>query len=45
VTLGQVRPASSDAERLFLSPKTVGIHLSRILDKLGAATRGEAGIS
>jgi DNA-binding NarL/FixJ family response regulator len=30
------------AERLFLSPKTVGIHVSRLLDKLGAHTRGEA---
>ena len=29
-------------ELLFLSPKTVGIHVSRILDKLDAATRGEA---
>jgi DNA-binding CsgD family transcriptional regulator len=30
------------AERLFLSPKTVGIHVSRLLDKLDAHTRGEA---
>jgi DNA-binding CsgD family transcriptional regulator len=30
------------ATRLFLSPKTVGIHVSRILEKLGAHTRGEA---
>jgi len=30
------------ADRLFLSRKTVGIHVSRILDKLGARTRGEA---
>ena len=30
------------AERLFLSRKTVGIHVSRILDKLDAHTRGEA---
>ena len=30
------------AERLFLSPKTVGIHVSRLLRKLGAHTRGEA---
>jgi DNA-binding NarL/FixJ family response regulator len=29
-------------ELLFLSPKTVGIHVSRILDKLNSATRGEA---
>lgn len=29
-------------ERLFLSRKTVGIHVSRILDKLGAHTRGAA---
>ena len=30
------------AARLFLSPKTVGIHVSRLLRKLGAHTRGEA---
>ena len=30
------------AERLFLSRKTVGIHVSRILDKLGVHTRGQA---
>ncbi|TAK02634.1 MAG: hypothetical protein EPO36_01365 [Chloroflexota bacterium] len=30
------------AAQLFLSPKTVGIHVSRILEKLGAHTRGEA---
>jgi DNA-binding CsgD family transcriptional regulator len=30
------------AESLFLSPKTVELHVSRILDKLGARTRGEA---
>ncbi len=30
------------AERLVLSPKTVGIHVSRILAKLDAHTRGEA---
>jgi DNA-binding CsgD family transcriptional regulator len=30
------------AETLFLSAKTVEIHVSRILDKLGASTRGEA---
>lgn len=30
------------AERLFLSPKTVGVHVSRLLDKLDAHTRGEA---
>jgi DNA-binding CsgD family transcriptional regulator len=28
------------ADRLFLSRNTVGIHVSRILDKLGAKTRG-----
>jgi DNA-binding CsgD family transcriptional regulator len=30
------------AEALFLSAKTVEVHVSRILDKLGASTRGEA---
>ena len=30
------------AERLFLSRKTVGIHVSRILDKLSVHTRGQA---
>jgi DNA-binding CsgD family transcriptional regulator len=30
------------ADALFLSPKTVELHVSRILDKLGAGTRGEA---
>jgi DNA-binding CsgD family transcriptional regulator len=30
------------AQRLFLSPKTVGIHVSRLLAKLDAHTRGEA---
>jgi len=32
---------SRSAERLFLSSKTVGIHVSRILDKLGVHTRVE----
>ena len=30
------------ADSLFLSPKTVELHVSRILDKLAARTRGEA---
>jgi len=30
------------AERLFISPKTAGLHVSHILAKLGVATRGEA---
>jgi DNA-binding NarL/FixJ family response regulator len=30
------------AERLFLSERTVGHHVSAILRKLGAATRGQA---
>ncbi len=30
------------ASRLFISPKTVSVHVSRILTKLGASTRTEA---
>jgi DNA-binding CsgD family transcriptional regulator len=30
------------AERLFISPKTAGLHVSHILAKLGVTTRGEA---
>jgi DNA-binding CsgD family transcriptional regulator len=30
------------AEALFISPRTAGVHVSRILAKLGATTRGEA---
>jgi DNA-binding CsgD family transcriptional regulator len=30
------------AEALFISPRTAGVHVSRILTKLGASTRGEA---
>jgi DNA-binding NarL/FixJ family response regulator len=37
---GRTNPQIADA--LFLSPKTVGIHVSHLLDKLGASTRGEA---
>jgi len=29
-------------EALFISPRTAGVHVSRILAKLGASTRGEA---
>jgi DNA-binding CsgD family transcriptional regulator/tetratricopeptide (TPR) repeat protein len=30
------------ADALYISPRTAGVHVSRILAKLGAATRGEA---
>ena len=30
------------AEALYISPRTAGVHVSRILGKLGASTRGEA---
>ena len=30
------------ANELFISPKTASVHVSNILSKLGAATRGEA---
>jgi DNA-binding NarL/FixJ family response regulator/tetratricopeptide (TPR) repeat protein len=30
------------AETLYISPRTAGVHVSRILAKLGASTRGEA---
>ena len=40
VAEGQTNPQVADS--LFLSPKTVELHVSRILDKLDARTRGEA---
>jgi DNA-binding NarL/FixJ family response regulator len=30
------------ADALYISPRTAGVHVSRILAKLGATTRGEA---
>jgi DNA-binding NarL/FixJ family response regulator len=33
------------AEELFISPKTAGIHVSHILDKLGVANRVEAAMA
>jgi DNA-binding NarL/FixJ family response regulator len=30
------------ADALYISPRTAGVHVSRILAKLGASTRGEA---
>ena len=35
-------PNAAIGQRLFISPKTVSVHVSHILDKLGAANRGEA---
>jgi DNA-binding NarL/FixJ family response regulator len=40
--LAEGRTNRQIAESLFLSAKTVEIHVSRILDKLNASTRGEA---
>ena len=40
--LAEGRTNRQIAETLFLSAKTIEIHVSRILDKLGASTRGEA---
>jgi DNA-binding CsgD family transcriptional regulator len=42
VLLAEGRTNRQVAEALFLSPKTVELHVSRILDKLDAGTRGEA---
>ncbi len=33
---------ASIGQALFISPKTVSVHVSHILDKLGVASRGEA---
>jgi DNA-binding CsgD family transcriptional regulator len=30
------------ADALYISPRTAGVHVSRILAKLGASTRGDA---
>ena len=40
--LAEGRTNRQIADTLFLSAKTIEIHVSRILDKLGASTRGEA---
>ena len=40
--LGEGLRNADIAERLFLSEKTVGHHVSAILRKLGVRTRGEA---
>jgi DNA-binding CsgD family transcriptional regulator len=40
--LAEGRTNPQIAQVLFLSPKTVGIHVSRVLEKLDAHTRGEA---
>ncbi len=40
--LAEGLPQKEIASRLVLSPKTVGTHIERILDKLGAHSRAEA---
>ncbi|WP_158581726.1 ATP-binding protein [Actinomadura spongiicola] len=40
--LARGRSNKEIAEELFISPKTASVHVSRILAKLGAASRGEA---
>lgn len=40
--LAEGRSNRQIGEELFISPKTVSVHVSRILSKLGVASRGEA---
>lgn len=40
--VAQGRTNGQIATRLYISPKTVSVHVSNLLAKLGAATRGEA---
>ena len=40
---GRGRPNRAIAEELFISEKTVSVHVSNIMAKLGAANRTEAG--
>jgi DNA-binding NarL/FixJ family response regulator len=40
--VGQRLTNSQIAERLFISPSTVGVHISHILTKTGTSSRGEA---
>jgi DNA-binding CsgD family transcriptional regulator len=40
--LAEGRTNPQIAQHLFISPKTVGIHVQRVLEKLDAHTRGEA---
>jgi DNA-binding CsgD family transcriptional regulator len=40
--LAEGRTNPQIAQQLFISPKTVGIHVQRVLEKLDAHTRGEA---
>jgi DNA-binding NarL/FixJ family response regulator len=40
--VAQGRSNAQIADELFISPKTVSVHVSNILAKLGATSRGEA---
>jgi DNA-binding NarL/FixJ family response regulator len=42
VLVAEGRAKQQIGEALFITPKTAGVHVSRILAKLGVAGRGEA---